>query len=330
MKAVQFASYGKPSEVCSAVDLPEPPPPGAGEVQVQLEFAPINPSDLVYIEGNYGVRPKGFPALAGGEGVARVVAVGAGVKHLTTGDRILTLLGGVMGSWRQRANLSAATLFSLPKKLESQQASMIGVNPPTALLMLTEFIQLQPGDWIVQNAANSAVGQLVIKLCKSFGWKSASVVRRDSLIAPLTAIGADLVVVDGPEMAATVRAATGGKGARLGIDAIGGEATLRLGKAVRNGGVVVNYGLLSGKPCQLDAAELIFRDVSLKGYWLQRFLTQAGPDKVIATYDKLATMIADGTLAVEIEKIYPLTECQAALAHAAQEGRNGKILLSGE
>jgi NADPH:quinone reductase-like Zn-dependent oxidoreductase len=330
MKAVQFAQYGKAAEVCEPVDLPEPGAPGAGEVQVQLEFAPINPSDLVYIEGNYGVRAKSFPAIAGGEGVARVVAVGDGVRHLKVDDRILTLLSGVMGSWRERNNLSAATLFALPAGLDPQQAAMIGVNPPTALIMLTDYFQLQDGDWVLQNAANSAVGQIVIKLCKKYGWKSANIVRRESLVAPLQAIGADLVVVDGPDMAKTIREATGGKGARLGIDAIGGEGTLKLSKAIRNGGIVVNYGGLSGKPCQMENAELIFRDVTLKGYWLQRFLTHAGPAKVIETYSKLAALVADGTMVVDVEKAYPLSECKAALAHAAQEGRNGKILLAGE
>jgi mitochondrial enoyl-[acyl-carrier protein] reductase / trans-2-enoyl-CoA reductase len=329
LTGVQFNQYGNPAEVCAPVEIAPPGDPAAGEVTLALEYAPINPSDLVYIAGNYGVKAKSFPTFAGGEGVARVTAVGAGVRHLKEGDRVLTLLTGVMGSWQSLVNRSAATLFALPADLDPVQASMIGVNPPTALIMLTEYYKLEPGDWIAQNAGNSAVGQLVIKLCRKYGWRSASIVRRESLIPPLTAIGADLVVVDGPDFPQQIREATGGKGVRLGIDAIGGDSTRQLAKTVRNGGTVVNYGGLSGVPCTVDFAELIFRDVALRGYWLQRFLTQGGPQRIIETYSKLAGLVADGTLAVEVEKIYPLSECKAALAHAAQEGRTGKILLAG-
>jgi NADPH:quinone reductase-like Zn-dependent oxidoreductase len=329
MKAVQFARYGKAAEVCDVVDMPEPPAPGAGEVSVELEYAPINPADLVYVEGRYGVRPPALPGFAGGEGVARVTALGEGVSHLQPGDRILLLLGGEVGIWRTRLNLKARTLFPLPPSIDPKQAAMLGANPPTALWMLTEFVKLEPGDWVIQNAANSAVGQLLIKLCKLQGWRTINLVRRAELIEPLKQIGADVVLVDGPDVSKQAREAAGGKGAHLGIDAIAGDATRRLSRAVRNGGTVVNYGGLSGQACQMEPGELIFRDVSLEGFWLPRTLAQTAPERVRELYMKLAGQVADGTLAVEIEKIYPLAEARAALAHAAQEGRRGKILLAG-
>jgi mitochondrial enoyl-[acyl-carrier protein] reductase / trans-2-enoyl-CoA reductase len=154
-----------------------------------------------------------------------------------------------------------------------------------------------------------------------------NVVRRESLTRPLSVIGADVVVVDGDDLAERVRQATGGAPIRLAIDAIGGAMVLRLADCLAEGGTVVNYGLLSGEPCRLGAHHTIFKGITLTGFWLQKALTAMARPDLEALYADLAARVADGTLRVEIEATYPIEEIKAALAHAEREGRSGKILV---
>ncbi|MEI7445169.1 MAG: zinc-dependent alcohol dehydrogenase family protein [Burkholderiales bacterium] len=326
MHAVRFSTFGLAHEVAELVDVPEPDAPGPGEVLLEIERSSINPADLLQFEGRYGAVPPKLPVWAGGEAVARVLQAGEGVTHLKPGDRVLALLA-VRGNWRARAKANAARLFALPEG-DLDQLAMLGVNPPTAWLMLHDFVTLAPGDWVLQNAGNSGVGQAVIQFAKRLGWKTASVVRRDGQVAPLKALGADVVLVDGPDLAERVHAATGGVKPRLGIDAVAGEATRRLGKALADGGTVVNYGMLSGQPCALDPGDVVFRDLSLRGFWLARWFATRPLDEQHALYRQLGGAIADGTLRVNVEKVYPLSQVKEALAHAARPGRGGKVLLA--
>jgi NADPH:quinone reductase-like Zn-dependent oxidoreductase len=326
MKAVRFSRFGPAHEVAELVDVEEPGAPGPGEVLLELERSSINPADLLQFEGRYGaVQPK-LPVWAGGEAVGRVLQTGAGVVHLRVGDRVLALLAA-RGNWRPHTKVQAARLFALPEA-NLDQLAMLGVNPPTAWLMLHHFVSLAPGDWVIQNAGNSGVGQAVIQFAKRLGWKTVSLVRRDDQVAPLRALGADVVLVDGPDLAARVHAATGGTRPRLGIDAVAGDATRRLGSTMADGGVVVNYGMLSGDACALEPGDVVFRDVSLRGFWLARWFASAPLDQQHALYRQLGGAIADGALRVEVEAVYPLAKVTEALAHAARPGRSGKVLIA--
>jgi trans-2-enoyl-CoA reductase len=155
-----------------------------------------------------------------------------------------------------------------------------------------------------------------------------NVVRRAELAEPLRALGADVVLTDGPDLDTRVRAAIGGGALRLAIDAVGGSATQRLARCVDDGGTVVNYGVLSGEACMVDGRETVFRDVCLRGFWLRRWFMQTPPEKVAALYRDLAARLGDGRLAVEVEEVYPIRRIKEALAHAARGGRGGKILVS--
>jgi NADPH:quinone reductase-like Zn-dependent oxidoreductase len=188
-------------------------------------------------------------------------------------------------------------------------------------------VELQPGDWVIQDAANSGVGTNLIRLARADGIRTVNVVRRSALAEPLRAIGADVVVVDGDDLAARVQGATGGAAIRLAIDAIGGAIVLRLADCLAEGGTVVNYGLLSGQPCQLGAHHTIFKSITLTGFWLQKPLTSMARPDVEALYADLAARVVDGTLSVEVEATYPIEEIKAALAHAERAGRSGKILV---
>ena len=323
MKQVQFAAFGTPHEVAECVEVPEVGAPGRDEVVIEVEAFPINPADLLTITGGYAVRPP-LPATLGAECVGRIASVGSNVRHLAPGDRVINL---GRDNWCQRRKVPAAQALAVPADADVLQLAMLKVNPATALLMLRNYVTLQPGDWVIQDAANSGVGTNLIRLAKADGIRTVNVVRRSSLSEPLQAIGADVVVVDGDDLAARIRDATGGASIRLAIDAVGGAMVLRLADCLAEGGTVVNYGLLSGEPCQLGAHHTIFKGITLTGFWLQKALTSMARPDVEALYADLAARLADGTLRVEVEATYPIEEIKAALAHAERAGRSGKILV---
>ena len=324
MRIAQVSSFGPPAEVIELAEQPDPGSPGPGEVLIDSEFAPINPADVLNLEGRYGAEPPPLPMTPGAEGVGRITAVGAGVSHVKAGDRVL--LPGP--TWRERIKAPAKIVFALPGNVDARQLAMLRVNPPTAYLMLHQFVSPKPGNWVIQNAANSGVGHCLIRLARDAGLKTVNVVRREELIAPLGAFGGDVVLTDGPDLDQRVRASIGGGSLPLAIDAVGGAATQRLARCVDEGGTVVNYGLLSGEPCVVDGRETVFRDVTLRGFWLRRWYMQTPPDRIGELYRTLAGKVADGSLAVEIEAVYPFRQIKEAVAHAARGGRSGKILLS--
>jgi trans-2-enoyl-CoA reductase len=321
----QVSRFGRPEEVIDLVEQPDPGEPGAGQVLIETELFPINPADLENVAGNYGATLPALPMVAGTEGVGLVGMVGPGVVHLTPGDRVLL---PSPGAWRERVVCNAAALFALPAGVDPRQLAMLRVNPPTAYLLLHQYVVAEPGRWVVQNAANSGVGHLVVKLAGDVGMRSISVVRRPELIEPLRAAGADVVVVDGPDLAARVRHEICDGMVPLALDAIGGTATQRLARCLADGGTVVNYGVLGGESSMIDGRELIFRGVTLTGFWLRRWLAETPSDEIAALYRMLASKLADGSLAVEVEEVYPLSRIKEAVAHAARGGRSGKILVS--
>lgn len=321
MRAVQFSRFGPPHEVAELVEQPGPAAPGPGQAVVDLLAAPINPADLLNLQGLYGVVPP-LPALGGFEGVGRVSAVGPDVAHVRVGDRVL--LSG--STWRERHVVPAAGLFPLPEGPPSEQLAMLTINPLTARAMLTEA-GLQAGEYIIKNAANSGVGRVLFGLARRAGVRGIAVVRRHGLEDMVRGWGAEHVVVDGPDLAERVRALVDGGKLRHGIDAIGGAATARLAACLDPGGVVVNYGLLSGENCQVSAADLVFRGVTLRGFWLLHWFQRTPRDQVAAAYGDLLAMLSAGELTTPVEAIYPLSQITDALQHAARAGRDGKVIL---
>lgn len=325
MRVAELTDFGAPETGVHLAERPDPGDPGPGEVAIAAEYSPINPSDLLNIQGLYGVEPPELPTILGVEGVGRVVRCGEGVTHLKEGDRVF--LPGP-GTWRERFRVPAQGRLPLPDGVDPRQLAMLGVSPATAHAMLHEFVPPTPGNWVLQNAANSGVGTCVIRLAREAGLKSVNVVRRPELEAPLRALGGDVVLLDGPDLDVRVRKATGGGPLPLALDAVGGTATLRLAKCVHEGGVVVNYGALSGEACCVDPRETVFRDVTLRGFWLRRWFAVTPPRAIGETYVALAMKMAQGKLAVEVEKVYPFRKLLPALNHASRSGRSGKVLLS--
>ena len=328
MRAAQFSRFGDPAEVLEVVERPDPAAPGAGELVVRLIAAPINPSDLYTVRGTYGVQPE-LPAVPGYEGVGAVERVGEGVTHLTPGDRVL--LSSAAGTWRERFAMRAAPLFALPPA-DDLQLAMLAANPPTAVLLLEQFVDLAEGDWVVQNAANSGVGTALVAVARARGVRTVSVVRREKAAEQVRTFGGDAVVVDGPGLAERVQSAVreaGGDPARLklGIDAVAGRQTGRVVRCLAPGGTVVNYGGLSGEPAQIDAGDLIFHEATLRGFWLVRWFQRAPRAEQARVFGEVGWLVATGALRVPVEATYPLSRVREACAHAAREGRGGKVLL---
>lgn len=325
MKQMQFSRFGDPAEVAEIVEVDAPGEPGPGRVNVRVLASPINPADLLNMEGRYGAEPPPLPQTQGAEGVGRVIAVGEGVDNVKVGDLVTPPARGL---WREIVQGPAGGLAALPADADILQLSMLRANPATAWLMLKEYVTLEPGDWVIQNAANSAVGRHVIRLAKSQGWKTVNVVRRAELVDELTALGADAVLVESEDLDKRVRAATGRSMPKLGIDAVGGVSIQRLARATAEGGVVVNYGLLSGDPLMIDARETVFRDITLRGFWLAPWFGRTDPREIAATYAFLGRKMAEGLLDIPVEATYPLEQVKEAVAHAGRDGRNGKVIIT--
>jgi mitochondrial enoyl-[acyl-carrier protein] reductase / trans-2-enoyl-CoA reductase len=323
MKRIDITAYGTPQEVANCVEVPDVGAPGPGEVVFDVLAFPINPADVSFCRGSYRLRPP-LPATPGAECVGRVTAVGAGASGVRSGDLVVNMQ---RENWVQRRCIRVEDAIPVPSGLDLAQAAMLRINPATALLLLEDHVALSPGDWVIQDVANSAVGRHVIVLAKGRGVRTVNVVRRDDVTAELRALGADVVLKDGPDLAERARAATDGAPIRLGIDAVSGEACRGIADSVGDGGVVVSYGSMSGEDPAIGRAALNMRGVSLTGFNLGRGLAKRTAAQVREIYAELARWIRDGVLKAPIDSFYPIEDIKTALTRAQQGGRNGKVLV---
>jgi trans-2-enoyl-CoA reductase len=326
MKVVRYDRYGAPKDVLTIADEATPAP-GPNDVSIRVEATPVHIADLKCITGEPNFRMFPLPAVPGFEGIGRIQRVGAAVTKFSEGDRVFLPIA--CGAWREEVVAGVADLMAAPDG-DAVQLSFLPINPPTSYLMLNDYGDLQPGDWLIQNAANSSCGVYLVKLAKMRGIKTVNVVRRESLAPHLVEEGADVVLVDGPDLADRVREATGGAAIRLGIDAVAGDATTRLGECLADGGTVLCYGMLSGEPCKLPPDMVFLRDIHLRGFYTVRQFMQHTPEEVGQMYTDLANMVAEGTLRARIAGTFSLDEAHEACALAGKVGddRDGKVVIT--
>jgi len=325
MHRIELQKHARPDLACALVDAPDVGEPGPGEAVVSIRAAAINPADLLIFEGRYP-GPDTLPAPVGIEGAGVMDSVGAGVTNLVPGDHVLSL---GRANWAEKIRAETATLIRLPKALSLRDAAQLKANPPTARLMLSTYEDLQPGDWVIQNAANSAVGRHVIRFAQARGIKTVNIVRREALIPELKALGADVVVVDRENLAEAVRSECGADAnIRLGIDAVCGRATQTLANCMSDGGTIVTYGFISGEPCRITPHHLVIHQLTLKGFWLVDFMRSSERVTIEAMYADVSQAFIDGVLVAPVEAEYGLDRIGEALAHAHREARSGKILLT--
>lgn len=324
MQRAQYTERGSvPQASIAAVEF-SLPPLMEGQVLIKVLAAPINPSDVLTLTGVYGMLPP-LPAVGGNEGVGVVAELGPGVTSPAVGQTVLLPVGS--GTWTTHLVADAKKLMPLPNGVDPLQLAMLTVNPPTAYLLLKEFVDLQSGDWLIQNAANSGVGEYLIQLAKIRGFKTVNIVRRESAVVAVKAMGGDVVLVDGSGLAKRVADATGNAKIRLGIDAVGGKSTDNLAECLTEGGVLVNYGMMSGESCVVSPSSFVFRDITLRGFWLALWLRKATPPQQMAVFGELAKLIASGKLTARVQATYDISQIKAAVTAAATGERDGKILM---
>ena len=324
MRALQQSAYGPPTEVVSLVDV-APPQPGPADMVVAVEAAPVHLADLKLINGDPGFRWYEMPRWPGHEGIGRVVNCGSDVNRFAAGDRVFLPVG--CGTFREQVCVPAGDCIPAPEG-DASQLCLMTLNARTALILLDEY-GVKPGDWLLQNGANSSCGRFLIVLAKDKGVRTVNIVRRESLIEDLESLGADAVLVDPgdpDELALQVAAATGDAPIHVGIDCVAGAATVRIARCLAPGGTVVNYGFMTGEHCQMAFQDMFLRSVKLVG---MNMSVQRTPEKLAEEYARLAGMIAAGTLRARIAATYTLDAAQTAFAHEAETGeqRNGKIIL---
>ena len=322
-KAAIHETHGNPAEVLRVVEFPWPEP-ADDEVVVKMSAAPINPADLNSIEGKYPIKQT-LPATPGMEGAGIVVEVGSNVRDLAIGTQVI--LPHSFGTWREACAIAADKLVAAPPEIEPSQAAMLKVNPITAWRMLHDFVPLRSGEWVIQNAANSAAGRCVIQIAKELGYKTVNVVRRADVVEELRALGSDIVLLDGEKLRDEVAAMTERAPIRLALNAVGGENALRVAKSLASDGTMVTYGAMSLQPLCIPNGMFIFKNLRFTGFWVNKWYDAATPQQRQETFWPLFDMAKRGLLLTKVEKTYPLSEAKAAIKHASQEKRDGKILF---
>ena len=333
LKVLRHNRFGPPDQVLELVEEADPAL-APGQVRIRIEATSIHAGDLKNIAGEMIMvrNPTGganlavpLPQTPGIEGVGRIIEGAGDIAGLTLGQRVFLPIQ--CGSWREALVAEARTLIPAPEGDPVQLSLM--VNALTADLALRDLVALSPGDWVIQNGANSNVGRVLIALARLRGFRTVNVVRRLSVESELRALGADVVVLDGDGLAERVSAATGGAAIPLGLDGVAGPATGRLAECVADDGMVANYGLMSGEPCHIEPWMLMYKRLTLCGYYMGYHRRRRPHAEQAAIIAELADLIVKGVLPARIAATYPLERYREAVRHAAREGaeRDGKVVF---
>lgn len=316
--------YGDPREVLHLVEVDEETP-AADEIVIRMEAAAMHIADLRTIEGADMFRNP-LPRTPGFEGIGRVVRVGSAVTTYSIGDRVFPALAS--GTFSEQVRCAANRCMPAPEG-DAAQLSLLTVNGPTAAVLLDDFVKLEAGDWLIQNAANSNCGRFVLQLARQRGVKTINVVRRTEMVDELTEMGGDVVLIDGPDLAERVFAVTSGAPIRLGIDAVAGSATRRIAECLSADAQLVCYGAMSSQHCELDFYRLFRLGIEFHALSFVRQLSKRSAPEVRALYADLAEKIATGALSARIAGRYRLEEIIAACSQAAMTGsdRDGKVVI---
>jgi NADPH:quinone reductase-like Zn-dependent oxidoreductase len=328
MKSIRFEQYGEPAKVLSVEELPLPDP-GKGEARVRILASPVNPSDLLYVRGHYAGVQAHFPAPVGFEGVGIVDAVGPEVQNLVTGQRV-SVVNGQGGNWAEYSVVPADELFPAPEEIPDEQVASFVINPASAILMVRRVLAVPRGEWLLQSAAGSELGRMIIRLAKRDGIRTLNVVRRHEAVAELERLGADAVIVstDGP-IDEQVRGIVGPGGVKYAIDPVVGETGTQMFKALHEEGRMLVYGSLTGEPIRVgeDPRYILAGRRILEVYWLGYWLPRLEEKERRQLALDIVTLMRDGILETSPGRKYSLDEIGDAVARAETMGRQGKVLL---
>ena len=321
MKAITFEQPGQPEEVLRVAELPKPEPK-PGEVRIRVQLCPVHPADLMFIQNLYGIRPV-LPSPAGFEGVGVIDAVADGVP-LKPGTRVSFTS---VGAWAEYAVTPAHAVIPVPDAMPDELAAQLFVNPFTAYAMVRES-GVRPGEWLMLTAAGSAFGKMVIQLCKMEGIRTIATVRRDDLAEELKTLGAEVVInTETESMTRRVMELTDNKGVPCVLEAVAGKMAASALNCLRTNGKMLVYGALSLDNIPVNAGILIFKSLTMKGFWLTHWTRHTDPAVVHEAAQKLIGLLSSGQIQLPVEAQYPLDEIHKAVAHAAAPGRHGKVMV---
>jgi NADPH:quinone reductase-like Zn-dependent oxidoreductase len=331
MRAVVFEHFGNPHDVLAVRDVPMAPAPQAGEARVRMRMSPINPSDLMTVRALYGRLPD-LPATPGFEGVGVVDAVGSGwlakLRGIRPGRRV-AVLNGQGGNWQEFVTLSARQLVPVPDDLPDEQVAAFFVNPATALVMTQRVLQVARGSWLLQTAGGSALGHMVIRLGKHFGFRTINLVRRRELTNELKQVGADEVLSTAEDaILQRVREITGGTMVPYAIDCVGGPGVVDLIGCLAPQGRLLVYGTLSGEKVPLDTRTLMVGQRAIEGFWLSEWVKRQNAFRMLGLFRQIIALMRAGVLTTPVAATYTLDQLPQAIERAEQSARGGKVLLS--
>ncbi|KZV64396.1 trans-2-enoyl-CoA reductase [Peniophora sp. CONT] len=314
-RALVYATKGVPHEVLSARTFPRLPSPAPGTANIRIVLAPVNPSDVNVLEGVYpvsvpradlpGVREDEELYIAGNEALAEVREVGEGVEDVEVGDWIV-VARQQSGTWASTRNVEVKDVIRIPKRegLTEVHAATITVNPPTAWNMMRDFAELKAGEWVVQNGANSAVGQAVIQLAKARGLRTVNLVRNHDGVEEtkreLDGLGADIVWtyddLKDKNKIAELKNMPGGKNIRLALNCVGGKPTRDMLKLLGPDAHLVSYGAMSKEPLSFPTSYFIFKNLAAHGFWQSRWYKTHSLAERSALMDELVGYMSSGKL----------------------------------
>jgi NADPH:quinone reductase-like Zn-dependent oxidoreductase len=322
MRSVAHSRFGDPAEVLEIREV-EIPVPAAGQIRVKMVMASIHNHDLLTVSGDYGYRPA-LPAPAGTEAMGIVDALGDGVTHLKVGQRVAA---SGQGTWGDYYLAPAASAVPVPDDISDEAAAQL-VSMPLSALTLLDFIGVDRGGWIVQNAANGAVGKALAKFAERRGVNVVGLVRRQTAVEELAALGIGNVVSTSDKgWKDHVAAITQGAPILGAIDGVGGSDAGDLLSLLGEKGVLVSFGLMSGRPLELSASDLIFKEAVVKGFWLSKIAPTLGADKLKSLISEIVEAVAARDVRLTVSEVFPLSDIGRAAAAAAEPGRKGKVLL---
>lgn len=321
--AIRYHAHGTPISVLALEELPLKKL-GSREVRIEIQASTIHPSDIGLIQGSYG-ELRDLPAIGGREGVGKVVEVGSAVK-----EEVLNKVVAVpdkVGAWQEYCNAHVDDLILLPALVPYEQLAIALLNPMTAWRLLNDFEYLKDGDFIIQNAGNSAVGLAVIQFAKRMGVTCLSLVRSEERIPELKAFGAEHVWLDDDSIPQRVAELTEEQGCSAAFNSVGGRSALRLAKCLSLGGVHVTFGAMDGESVRFPTRNLIFDDVRFVGFWLDRWKKQKTPAQFRNALEEVLQPLALAEIKLPIDSVYSLEEFPKAL-NRNSESRFGKVLLT--
>lgn len=326
MKAAVFDRFGPPRDVLQVRDVPKPEP-RRGEVLVRMLASPINPSDIMYVEGRYTIKPQ-LPATPGFEGVGIVEATGGGILGWLRKGKRVAVINGERGNWADYTVTSARLVVPVPDAIPDEQAAAFFVNPATAIAITRKVLAVPPGEWLLQSAAGGELGKMIIRLGKRHGFKTMNVVRRREQVEELKNLGADEVIVeaDGP-IDEQVKRLTNNQGVKFAMDPVGGATGSDVIASLGSGGRALLFGSLSDQPLSLHPRKLLSAAIRIEGFWLGDWAKRQTIPTMLRLFREVRGLLKDGTLTSDIVASYPLTRVAEAAEHAMRPGKGGKVIL---